>query len=200
MRYTLAMEVSAMWRTCVLCVPGLLLLVGAACADPPFPSTATDPTAYSFDVTETFNPVTGNWEYTYTVQFLGGEVPEDGSTKVRARAFVIYDVDTVTVLDAYSGDGAAGWTSTSNGASVLWEFSTSGNPSGDVLYPDDVATFTIVTNQQLPTTALTAMHILWVDPYGNDQSAWVNNTPELPPSLLSMIGFGALAFLRRRRK
>jgi len=182
-----------------------MMVVAVGQADPPFTSVTTDPTAYSYDLTHT--EAGGLHTYVFDLTFHGGAVPEPGSTVVRMRAFIVYGMDSSIIVDASAAGQALTWAESENGSHVLWEWATSGNPNppnGDCMFPDPDPTsnslFTIVTNAPLPDPSQTAVHILWRDASGEDQSEWVNNTPELPPSLLSLLGFGGAALMHRIRR
>ncbi len=192
----------------VASVVGLCLSTAAVCADPgpapPWDETLADPTSFDFTVT---NPVAGDpYTYRWDVTFNGGAVGGAGATNYRWAAFVVYGphTDPGTNDPAYSVTATdSGWGASKDGAAVTAEWSGS-----DIPLPPQTRYFQLTFK---PTVDLTgfdpnkvAIHVKWDGgSYYKDgelqSSAWVNNTPELPPSLLSMIGFGGLAFLRRRR-
>ncbi|MFQ6133922.1 MAG: hypothetical protein ACE5R4_17905 [Armatimonadota bacterium] len=205
-------------RVCPLLVGCLLLLTaGAVHADPapPFESTIIDPTAYDFvlDVTDpggSGNPSASDWQYVYTVTFHGGDYAASQATDdstIRMAAFVVYaqnnpvtkDSDSTAEVSHDDGTnwGTLAWSPTPDGNKVVWEWNGEGGPYV-YPHPPDLARFTLWTDAPLDLhdPVRTAVKIKWDE----DGSDWVNNTPELPPSLLSMISFGALALVRRWRR
>jgi len=203
-------------RVLPLCIIVLLVPVGLAFADPdpapPFDSTIIDPTAYDLTVVETqvgtqLNPL---WQYEYTVTFNGGDYAIDQATDdstIRTDGFVIYANTAKKMPDGSAvvsssdswrlGSTVPLWgPGITDGANPFWEWKWGPDPYHIELIPGDTARFTVWTKipLDLDDPAHTAFHIKW-----EGGSAWINNTPELPPSLLTMVSFGGLALLRRRR-
>jgi len=204
-------------RVLPLCGIALLVPVRLAFADPdpapPFDSTIIDRTAYDLTVVGPGADSLGPYEYEYTVTFNGGDYANAHTTNpgsIRADGFVIYADNPKTVSGSsvvlfsdskVSYDDGATWhplwgPGITDGANPFWEWKWGPNPYKIELYRDHMAKFTITTKDplNLDHPPHTAFHIKW-----EGGSAWINNTPELPPSLLTMVSFGGLALLRRRR-
>ena len=185
-----------MRRTVVLTLLVLLvpLAVCSAIPAPPFDETVPDVGAYNVDVTKT--AVSSGWEYQWTVAFNGtslfGPDDPDGDPIQRMHKFVVYGCDSVGLVDAYDSTAPPWWAAVNPGNNALVEWVADKNV--DRLRIGDSIVFTAVLDSEL-TCDVTAIQVQ----YGED-SEWVTNTPELPPSLLSVLGFGSMALVGRIRR
>lgn len=184
----------------------LILSVAVCTAQPPFDETIADAGAYDLTC-QLLDPV--DFTYQWILDYNGTSFPSAPPGEFITR-FIVYD----DVVD-YVGAGATAeiWNGGSWDPLADWSASIPGQPTGAVWWQDDVPAvgsrvypeaslrFTADFTGLLADCSKTAIHVQALGP-NNDQSEWVNNTPELPPSALmslSMLPLG-VAYVRGRRR
>ena len=144
------------------------------------------PAQYMYDLTVTFNGTS-----------LFGPDDPDGDPIQRFTTFVLYEpaAGGIAPVDSWEVNNPAYWTVKNPGNNGLVEW---GNKTGaDRLRIGDSITFRAELTGLLEYEGVVRSAIKVQ--YGND-SGWIRDTPELPPSLLSMLGLGCAAFAHRIRR
>ena len=185
----------------------LILSVAVCTAQPPFDETLADPGAYDLTC-QLLDPV--DFTYQWVLDYNGTSFPSAPPGEFITR-FIVYD-DVVNYASAGTAEiwnsGTLAWDPLGD-----WSASVPGQPTGAVWWQDGVPSaasrvhpeasfrFTADFTGLLADCSRTAIHVQGLGP-NNEDSEWVNNTPELPPSALmslSMLPLG-VAYVRGRRR
>lgn len=158
------------------------------------PGIVYDVAAYNQDVTylgmKSDDGVTG-YGYQWDVTFNGYDPYPDSQTM---RVFGVYDAGGASLLTegVWEPTQPEGWKwKALHHPGQVAEWYTKGN---EAIQPGTEVTFTGWFTQKLTKPEQTIIHVQR-GPGG--ESVWITRTPELPPSRLTLLSFGAIGVLRR---
>lgn len=186
----------------VLCA--VLMISGVALAQWPYSETETDSGAYDQVITNWLDA--GNdWDantYSWDVTFNGTSYLDDTEGNQSMIAFAVHDSDETTYAIEWSE--VDGWHATDNtGQNVTVQWKADAPTYHNGVQVGESQTFQATFSKALNEPSWTSIQIASEDE-GPDagESVKVNNTPELPPSTLLLLGALplGLGYVRARRR